>query len=156
MDTYKKIWFLIVAVVLTMGLSSCSSGSDDDEFNSEELGEIVSKLQGNWQFEGGTETVMGMTINFSRSDLMEMKKQMEDAENTKIEVWDDELKFCGNKVNGVRFSIKDNNQLIIDEDDVYDLITIYINSVTSSKLILHEVINMEGFDFTADMEYRKK
>ncbi len=156
METFKKFNLLVLIALFACCFISCSSSDSDGEFDNEEVGEIVANLQGTWQFKQGTETIMGMTVSFSRSDLMSMKKQMEAAENTKIEIWDDELKFSGNKVNGVRYTVKDNNQLVINDVDVYDYITIYIKSVTSSRLVLREVFNLEGFDFTADMEYQKK
>lgn len=39
--------------------------------------------------------------------------------------------------------------------DVFDGFTITIKSLTSSTLVLHEVISVEGIDIVADMEYRK-
>lgn len=155
MRTFKELWLMVLMVAITCCFTACSSGSDD-ELNNEDFGEIVADLQGTWVFHSGTETIMGMTVTISKSDLDNMKKQMEAAENARIEIWDETLKFSGTKVNGVPFTIGRNNQLIIEGMDIYDDIAIYIKSVSSSKLVLREDFNMEGFDFVADMEYHKK
>ena len=66
---------MIMVAMLSVGFASCGSDDDDDEITGGS--ELVDKLQGTWQFQKGTETVMGMTITMDRSSLSEMKKSME-------------------------------------------------------------------------------
>ena len=150
------LWSLLTLVMLAMlslGLSSCGDDDDDDDVTSGS--ELVDKLQGTWQFQKGTETVMGMTITMNRSSLKEMKKSMEQMMGSKVEFWDETLSFSGSKVNGVNYKL-DGNKLILDGMDAMDGISISVKSITSSTLVLREKISMEGIELTADMEYSKK
>lgn len=144
---------MIMVAMLSVGFASCGSDDDDDEITGGS--ELVDKLQGTWQFQKGTETVMGMTITMNRSSLSEMKKSMEQMMGSRVEFWDETLSFSGSKVNGVNYTLK-GNELILDGMDAMDGISISVKSVTSSTLVLRESINMEGIELTADMEYRKK
>jgi len=149
------LWSLFTLVMLTMlslGLSACGDDDDDDITSGSEL---IDKLQGTWQFQKGTETVMGMTITMDRSSLSEMKKSMEQMMGSKVEFWDETLSFSGSKVNGVNYKL-DGNKLILEGMDAMDGISISVKSVTSSTLILREAISLEGIDLTADIEYSKK
>ena len=139
--------------MLSVGFASCGSDDDDDDITGGS--ELVDKLQGTWQFSKGIETVMGMTITMDRSSLSEMKKSMEQMMGTRVEFWDETLSFSGSKVNDVSYKL-DGNKLILDGMDSMDGISISVKSVTSSTLVLHETISMEGIDLTADMEYSKK
>ena len=65
------------------------------------------------------------------------------------------MEFRGYKVNGVDYSLE-NDKLLLEGMDVFDGFTITIKSLTSSTLVLHEVISVEDIDIVADMEYRKK
>lgn len=151
--SYLQLLAIIMVAMLCFGFSSC--GSDDDENGTDNDSELIDKLQGTWQFSNGTENVMGMTITMNRSTLSEMKKSMEKMFGSKVEIWDETLTFNGTKVNGVNYTLK-GTELILEGMDAMDGITISIKSVTSSTLVLHEVISMEGIDMTADMEYNKK
>lgn len=144
---------MIMVAMLSVGFASCGSDDDDDEITGGS--ELVDKLQGTWQFQKGTETVMGMTITMNRSSLSEMKKSMEQMMGSRVEFWDETLSFSGSKVNGVNYTLK-GNELILDGMDAMDGISISVKSVTSSTLVLREAINMEGIELTADMEYSKK
>lgn len=144
---------MIMVAMLSVGFASCGSDDDDDEITGGS--ELVDKLQGTWQFQKGTETVMGMTITMNRSSLSEMKKSMEQMMGSRVEFWDETLSFSGSKVNGVNYTLK-GNELILDGMDAMDGISISVKSVTSSTLVLRESISMEGIELTADMEYRKK
>ena len=144
---------MIMVAMLSVGFASCGSDDDDDEITGGS--ELVDKLQGTWQFQKGTETVMGMTITMDRSSLSEMKKSMEQMMGSRVEFWDETLSFSGSKVNGVNYTLK-GNELILDGMDAMDGISISVKSVTSSTLVLRESISMEGIEFTADMEYSKK
>ena len=143
---------MIMVAMLSVGFASCSSDDDDEITGGSEL---VDKLQGTWQFQKGTETVMGMTITMNRSSLSEMKKSMEQMMGSRVEFWDETLSFSGSKVNGVNYALK-GNELILDGMDAMDGISISVKSVTSSTLVLRESISMEGIELTADMEYSKK
>ena len=142
----------MMLAVLSVGFVSCGDDDDDEITGGSEL---VDKLQGTWQFQKGTETVMGMTITMDRSSLSEMKKSMEQMMGTRVEFWDETLSFSGSKVNGVNYKL-DGNKLILDGMDAMEGISISVKSVTSSTLVLREEISMEGIDLTADMEYSKK
>lgn len=152
----KKVllnWFVIlIAGMMSIGFVSCNKDDSEDITNSSEL---VEKLQGTWQFQKGTETVMGMTITMDRSSLSQMKKSMEQAMGSRVEFWDETLSFSGSKVNGVNYKL-DGKKLILDGMDAMDGISITVKSVTSSTLVLREDISMEVIDITADMEYSKK
>jgi len=155
MKKKNYLWSLLTLVtmaMLSLGLSSCSNNDDDDVTSGSEL---IEKLQGTWQFQKGTETMMGMTITMDRSSLNEIKKSMEQMMGSKVEIWDETLSFSGSKVNGVNYKLE-GNKLILDGMDVMDGISIYVKSVTPSTLVLREIISMEGIDMTADMEYSKK
>ncbi|MBO4893160.1 MAG: hypothetical protein J5502_11195 [Prevotella sp.] len=138
--------------MLSAGFASCGSDDDDDKITGGS--ELVDKLQGTWQFQKGTETLMGMTITMDRSSLSEMKQSMEQMMGSKVEFWDETLSFSGSKVNGVNYTLK-GNELILDGMDTMDGISISVKSVTSSTLVLREAISMEGIELTADMEYSK-
>lgn len=150
---YLHLLTIMMVAMLCASFVSCGSDDDDDEITGGS--ELVDKLQGTWQFQKGTETVMGMTITMDRSSLSEMKKSMEQMTGTKVEFWDETLSFSGSKVNGVNYKL-DGNKLILDGMDAMEGISISVKSVTSSSLVLREVISMEGIDMTADMEYSKK
>lgn len=151
------LWSLLTFVMLAMlsvGVTSCGDDNDDDD----EImsgSELVDKLQGTWQFQKGTETVMGMTITMDRSSLSEIKKSMEQMMGSKVEFWDETLSFSGSRVNGVSYKL-DDNKIILDGMDAMDGISIAVKSVTSSTLVLRETISMEGIDLIVDMEYNKK
>lgn len=151
--SYLHLLAIIMVAMLSIGFVSCSSDDDDDE--SAGGSELVDKLQGTWQFQKGTETVMGMTITMDRSSLSQMKQSMEQMMGTRVEFWDETLSFSGSKVNGVNYKL-DGNKLILDGMDAMEGISISVKSVTSSTLVLREEISMEGIDLTADMEYSKK
>ena len=155
MNKKNYLWSLLtirMLAVLSVGFVSCGDDDDDEITGGSEL---VDKLQGTWQFQKGTETVMGMTITMDRSSLSEMKKSMEQMMGTRVEFWDETLSFSGSKVNGVNYKL-DGNKLILDGMDAMEGISISVKSVTSSTLVLREEIIMEGIDLTADMEYSKK
>ena len=98
---------------------------------------------------------MGMTITIDRSSLSQMKSSLEQMMGARVEIWDETLSFSGSKVNGVNYKLN-GNKLILEGMDAMDGISISVKSVTSSILVLHEVISMEGIELTADMEYSKK
>lgn len=150
---YLHLLAIMMVAMLSVGFVSCGSDDDDDDISGGS--ELVDKLQGTWQFQKGTETVMGMTITMDRSSLKEMKKSMEQMMGTRVEFWDETLSFSGSKVNGVNYKL-DGNKLILDGMDAMDGISISVKNISSSTLILREEINMEGISLTADMEYSKK
>lgn len=146
-------WMTIMVVaIVSVGFVSCSK-DDDDDFTSNS--ELVNHLQGTWQFQKGTENMMGMTITMDRSSLSQMKAQMEQAIGEKIEFWDETLTFNGSKVNGVSYKL-DGRKIILDGIDESDGFTVSIKSITSSTLVLREDFSMEGIELTADMEYSRK
>ena len=149
---YLHLVIIMMVAMLSVSFASCSSDDGDSTPNGQEL---VDKLQGTWQFTKGTEKVMGTTITMDRSTLSEMKRLMEQMMGTRVEFWDETLSFYGNQVNGVNYTLK-GNQLILDGMDAMAGISISVKSISSSTLVLHEVISMEGIDLTADMEYSKK
>ena len=119
MNKKNYLWSLLTIVmlaVLSVGFVSCGDDDDDEITGGSEL---VDKLQGTWQFQKGTETVMGMTITMDRSSLSEMKKSMEQMMGTRVEFWDETLSFSGSKVNGVNYKL-DGNKLILENIVVDD------------------------------------
>ena len=152
---YLHLLAIMMVTMLSVGFVSCGSDDDDDDGGVASGSELVDKLQGTWQFQKGTETVMGMTITMDRSSLSQMKQSMEQMMGSKVEFWDETLSFSGSRVNGVSYKL-DGNKLILDGMDAMDGIIISVKSVTSSTLVLREEISMEGIDMTADMEYSKK
>ncbi len=153
----KKNYLHLLAIMMVamMSVVFVSCGDDNDDVHTTGGSELVDKLQGTWQFQKGTETVMGMTITMDRSSLSQMKQSMEEIMGSKVEFWDEVLSFSGSKVNGVNYKL-DGNKLILEGIDAMDGISISVKSVTSSALVLREEINMEGINMTADMEYSKK
>lgn len=144
----------MMVAMLSVGFASCSSDDDDDENNSSST-ELVNQLQGTWQFQKGSENVMGMTITMDRSSLSQIKAQMEKSVGKKVEFWDETLTFSGSKVNGVSYKL-DGRKIILEGLDEASGITVSIKSITSSTLVLREDFSMEGIELTADMEYSKK
>lgn len=151
---YLHLMAIMMVTMLCVGFASCSSDDDDDNGGSSGS-ELIDKLQGTWQFQRGTETVMGMTITMDRSSLSQIKKSMEEMMGSKVEFWDETLSFSGSRVNGVNYTL-DGKKLILDGMDAMEGISISVKSVTSSTLVLREEISLEGIDLTADMEYSKK
>ena len=141
---------IMMAAVMSLGFVSC--GDDDDDYGPND--EYYAQLQGTWQFQRGTENFMGMTLNMDRSMLSDMKSQMEQITGSRVEFWDETLYFSGAEVNGVPYKLK-GTKIILDGMDAMDGISISIKSISSTTLVLREVINMEGLDITADIEYRK-
>lgn len=142
------LWMVVLMMgVLNFSLSSC--GDDGEDMG--DSGELVQKLQGTWDFHSGKETIMGMTITMDKSSLEQIKQMMD----SNVEIWDETLVFSGNKVNGETFALN-GNQLVLDGMELMDDFTITIKSVNKSKLILHEVISVDGMELVADMEYYKR
>jgi len=150
---YLHLLAILMVAMLSFGFASCGSDDDDDDIAGGS--ELVDKLQGTWEFQKGTETVMGMTITMDRSSLSQMKQSMEQMMGSKVEFWDETLSFSGSRVNGVSYKL-DGKKLILDGMDAMDGFSISVKSVTSSTLVLREEISMEGIDMTADMEYSKR
>lgn len=148
---YLHLLTIMLVAMLSIGFVSCGDDEDDEITGGSEL---VEKLQGTWQFQKGTETVMGMTITMDRSSLSQMKSSMEQMMGSKVEFWDETLSFSGSKVNGVSYKLE-GNKLILDGMDDMKGISISVKSVTSSTLVLREEISMEGIDLSADIEYMK-
>lgn len=150
---WSLLTFMIVAM-LSVGLVSC--GGDDDDDNGNVNGdELVTKLQGKWEFYGGKETVIGTTITMDKSTLNEIKSMMSSATGQRVYFWDETLNFNGYQVNGIKYSLK-GSQLIMDGMDLMEGFTITIKTINSTTLVLHEVISMEGIDIVADIEYHKE
>lgn len=144
----------MMVAMLSVGFVSC--GGDDDEDNGSMNGdELVTKLQGKWEFYGGKETVMGTTITMDKSTLNEIKSMMSSATGQRVYFWDETLDFNSYQVNGIKYSLK-GNQLIMDGMELFEGFTISIKTINSTTLILHEVISMEGIDIVADIEYHKE
>jgi len=148
----KKVFsWLALSLFFLLSYSLTSCGNDDEENYNLNKDEIISQLQGEWEFYSGTETIMGITIKMDKASLEEIKSMI----GSDFQIWDETLEFRGYKVNGVDFSLE-NDKLLLEGMDVFDGFTITIKSLTSSTLVLHEVISVEGVDIVADMEYRKK
>ena len=147
----KNLWRMLSMMIILLSICFTSCEKDDSDNLDSQAKELMSDLQGEWNFFSGTETVMGMTITIDQTFLTEMKS----AIGSNIKIWDETLNFNGNKLNGVKYTLK-NNQLILEGMEEFKGITISIQSVTSSTLVLHEIINMEGLNIVADMEYHKK
>ena len=150
-SSYSHLLTIMLVAMLSIGFVSCGDDEDDEITVGNEL---VEKMQGSWQFQKGTETVMGMTITMDRSTLSQMKSSMEQMMGSKVEFWDETLSFSGSKVNGVSYKLE-GNKLILDGMDDMKGISISVKSVTSSTLVLREEISMEGIDLSADIEYMK-
>ncbi len=150
----KKYLFNCMAIMMVavMSLSFVSCGDDDDDYGPDN--EYYAQLQGTWQFQRGTEKIMGMTLNMDRSMLSDMKSQMEQITGTRVEFWDETLHFNGSEVNDVEYKLK-GNKIILDGMDAMDGINISIKSISSTTLVLREIINMEGINITADIEYSR-
>lgn len=148
----KKVFsWLALSLFFLLSYSLTSCGNDDEENYNLNKDEIISQLQGEWEFYSGTETIMGITIKMDKASLEEIKSMI----GSDFQIWDKTLEFRGYKVNGVDYSLE-NDKLLLEGMDVFDGFTITIKSLTSSTLVLHEVISVEGIDIVADMEYRKK
>jgi len=164
-------WMTIVAVtIVSLGFVSC--GDDDDgpvvspgsgytaSGNTPSNSELVNMLQGTWEFNKGTETVSGlaglpgMTVNIDRSMLGSLKAQMEQSLGSRVEFWDVTLRFNGSKLNNVNYSVV-GQKIILEGVDESDGVSVSVKSISTTTLVLHEVINMEGLNITADMEYKK-
>lgn len=157
---------MMMVAAVCVCIASCGSDDDDDGPNGES-NSYVSMLKGTWEFQTGTEKVMGMTITMSRSDLASMKSQMSSMMGSRVEIWDETLTFTSSTVNNVKYSISGSTLKLNGQPDG---ITVTIKSLTSSTLVLHEVIDMDEMakdldmedevpsigTIVADVEYRKK
>lgn len=155
----KKYYFMsllttMMVTLLSVGFVSCG-GDDEDENGIVNGDDLVTKLQGKWEFYGGKETVMGTTITMDKSTLNEIKSMMSSATGQRVYFWDETLNFNGYQVNGIKYSLK-GSQLIMDGMDLMEGFTITIKTINSTTLVLHEVISMEGIDIVADIEYHKE
>lgn len=154
----RKIFLLnlltsMMVAILSVGFISC--GGDDDEDNRSSGDELVTKLQGKWEFYAGKETVMGTTITMDKSTLNEIKSMMSSATGQRVYFWDETLNFNGYQVNGIKYSLK-GSQIIMDGMELFEGFTTIVKSINSTTLVLHEVISMEGIDIVADIEYHKE
>ncbi len=153
-EKMTKLFSMLLIVLVTGVMMSCGSDDSNDDVNGKET-ELVSQLQGTWKFYSGIENIMGMTITMDRSTLDQMKAMMEQSNNMRIEIWDETLRFSGNQLNGVPYKLNE-DKLLLEGMELFEGISINVKSVTSSTLILHEVIQFEGTSLTADMEYHKQ
>lgn len=135
----------MMIALLSVGFVSCSSDDDDDTGSNSEL---MEKLQGTWVVDKAIMNIMGQTMEVGREELLSYMPS-----NTYA--WDETLSFSGNKVNGVSYTLK-GKQLLMEGMSIYDDIAIYIQSVSSNKLLLREVVKVEGYEFTIEIQYRKK
>lgn len=149
-----RLLAIFMVAMLSVGFASCGNDDDDDNGTSSSS-ELVNKLQGTWEFQKGTEILMGMTITIDRSSLSQIKAQMEKNMGERVEFWDETLTFNGFKVNGVNYTL-DGRKIVLEGIEESDGITVTIKSINSSTLVLREEFNMEGMELTADMEYSKK
>lgn len=156
MNKKNYLWSMltmIMVAILSVGFVSCG-GDDDDSWKNDET-ELLSKLQGTWEFYGGKETVMGTTITIDKSTLDELKTTLSTELGNRVYFWDETLVIEGTRMNNVPFSLK-NSQIILDGMDLMEGFTITVKSVSSTKLILHEAINIEGLNLVMDVEYHKE
>ncbi len=151
-ENCMRLLAIMMVAMLSVGFVSCGDDEDDDFGPNSEY---YDKLQGTWQFQKGTENVMGMTISMDRSSLSQMKSQMEQVMGERVEFWDETLVFSGSKVNGVSYKLN-GNKIILEGVDESNGIIVAVKSVNSSTLVLREDFNMEGMTLTADMEYSRK
>ena len=151
----KKDFMYLLTVMMVAMLSVCfvSCGDDDNGDNVKE-GDIVSMLQGTWEFYSGKETINGVTVTMKRSDLDQMKAMLSNSMGMRVYFWDETLTFSGYRVNDISYKMK-GKQIIMDGMDLMEGFTISVKSITSTALVLHEVISMDGIDLVADMEYHK-
>ena len=86
----------------------------------------------------------------SRNDLSSMKSQMSSMMGgTRVEIWDETLKFTSSKVNDVKYTISGSTLKLDGQPDGF---TVTIKSLTSSTLVLHEVIDVDKMAKDLDME----
>ena len=134
---------------------SCNK-TDSEDFDGGSGEEFVGQLQGTWQFLKGSESFMGETFDIDRSMINSMKNLLERQMGTRLKVWDETLSFNGYKLNGVDYKLKGREIILDGMEDLEDLeMKITIKSISSSKLILHEVFKGDDFEIVADMEYIK-
>ena len=138
---------LSMAILVSVSLVSC--GDDDDVF----AGGDVSELIGTWDFQTGVEKVevMGesVTVAMSRSDLANMKSQLSGMLGARVEIWDETLMFTSSELNGVKYKVDGSKLKLEGQPDGF---SIKIKSVTSTKLVLHEEIDIEEMAKDLDME----
>lgn len=136
-----------MAILVSVSLVSC--GDDDDVF----AGGDVSELIGTWDFQTGVEKVevMGesVTVAMSRSDLANMKSQLSGMLGARVEIWDETLMFTSSELNGVKYKVDGSKLKLEGQPDGF---SIKIKSVTSTKLVLHEEIDIEEMAKDLDME----
>lgn len=151
MKKYLTSLFAVIMIAATsVCLLSCGNDGEEGDGPNGESSSYVSMLQGTWEFQTGTETVMGMTITMSRNDLSSMKSQMSSMMGgTRVEIWDETLKFTSSKVNDVKYTISGSTLKLDGQPDGF---TVTIKSLTSSTLVLHEVIDVDKMAKDLDME----
>ncbi|MBO7067301.1 MAG: hypothetical protein J6W52_01270 [Bacteroidaceae bacterium] len=166
--TYLTWKTIFMVAILSVCFVACSKDDDNDNPGgvSGDPTEIVQQLQGTWNFVKGTETVVNhdfgleQTIELTPQLLAEWKQSMEQSSGQRIEFWDATLNFNGNTVNGVEYTLEGAKLKFAGEESTEGMdMSVYIKSISSSKLVLHEVFefDIEGLnmDITADMEYSK-
>lgn len=140
-----RVFAMLFVAALTLSLSSC--GDDDEDWGSVPS-EILQNLQGSWDFQSGTATIMGETHTMSRSEIEQMASQM------KVSIWDLRLTFTSSTVNGSRYYVK-GEKIVIEGQELVEGFDISIQSLTSTTLVLRESFSYSGFTFSCDLTYRK-
>lgn len=178
---YLKWLTMMVVAIVSVSLVSCGD-DDDDPISGPGSGyvsgggssnngnssnpELLNQLQGTWKFQKGTEKMTGgpgvdLEVEITRSMLSSLKASLEQQMGRRVEFWDETLKFNGNKLNDVNFTLNGNNINIEGFENTKDLtVSVSVKSVTASTLVLHEEfkIKAEGMEtaIIAEMEYSKQ
>lgn len=150
---FFRLMVMFFVTALSLGFTSCGGDDDDDDNGGGKWGniptDVLQNLQGTWDFQNGTSTIMGYTTNMSRADVENMGRQMG------VSFWDLTLTFTSSTVNGARYNVE-GNKLIIEGADAVQGLDITIKSLTSSTLVLRETFSMDGTSFSCDLTYKKR
>lgn len=150
MKTKNIFWLLMICLSFTLTLTSCGSDDDDDNggVNPNNNTEVTGKLEGVWEIYNGSMNFMGQKIVIDKNTMM-------DYVPDNVTIWDETLRFSGNKVNGVDYTVKE-GYILIEGMSIYDDVTIHIKKLTDKVLVLDETVKMDGLSVTVDLEYHKK
>lgn len=132
---------LIVMLIALSGIAMTSCGDDDPTPD-----EVKKALEGDWQFDHGSATAMGHTVNISRNELLGYAQQMG------VTIWDETLSFKGNKVNGVKYVMEGD----VFYFDGYEELSSILEISDQTLRFTYDMTAVAGMDCRVVLYYSRK
>lgn len=131
---------LLVMLLVFAGVGATSCGDDDPTPDA-----VKEALEGAWQFDHGTASMMGYNVNISRSELLQYASQMG------VKIWDETLNFKGNKVNGAQYVVEGN---VFYFKDYSELVSTFEVSGNTLKFT-YDMTAFTGMACTVELYYSR-